>query len=346
MLLCGVVLLGVAPVVASPAAAAPATELCTLDAARGGVPAGFALDACADAGALTVRNDLDVPVTIEGSGDVGAPLTVHADDSATADVLRQAAGGKTLLMPGDVLRWPLGAAAAELVVAPLPGGGVEPAVLGALGQFLPGPADATAPDAYAGFAQVVEDVAEAVQERADCVTGKNFLRVAACDVVASAAIGRSVFVHLPRSTARDVHPLLADPGNWAEWDRVVVAEEQTLVGRELRLPQAAVPPPPLPPAPEPAPARVPAPAPAPAPVPAPAVPLPLPPPVAAPLPAPLPAPVVRDDEWERAQAWLRHLAELARQELEAQAKGQGNGHGNGNGQGNGQGNGRGNGRGG
>jgi hypothetical protein len=250
-LLCGVLAFGVVQVAASPATAGPVPELCTYDAARGGVPAGFVLDACVDAGALTLRNDLHYPVTVRRSGDVSEPLIVHADDSAAAAVLRLIADADTLLMPGDVVRWPLGAAAAELTVGSLPTG-AEPAIVGSVASFLPLPADESADEFSAAFAQIIGEVAAGVDVRADCVAGKNFLRVAACDVVTSSTIGRVVFAALPRSTARDVHPLLDDPRNWADWHATATAYAQVLAGRELRLIQTALPVPPPPPGSDPA----------------------------------------------------------------------------------------------
>ncbi|MGY1804205.1 hypothetical protein ACI78T_13095 [Blastococcus sp. SYSU D00922] len=250
-LVCGVLVLG--GVSASPAAAGPAPELCALDTARGGVPDEFVVDACADAGALTVRNDQDFPVVATRSGDLGAPVTVRADDSAAAEVLRRVAGTDTLLMPGDVVRWPLGAGPAELVVGLLPDG-ATPAVVEALDTFLVAvsksgadgsdtgddgsddTADESETDAsYAAYAEIASTTAAGVGERADCIERKNFLRVAACDVVTSMAISTAVFSRLPRSTAADVLPLLDDPRDWADWQAAASADAQVLEGRELRL---------------------------------------------------------------------------------------------------------------
>ncbi|WP_324276341.1 hypothetical protein [Blastococcus brunescens] len=335
-----IVAVGAVQLAASPALAGPAVELCTADDARGGVPADFVLDACADAGALTLRNDLGVPVVVRSAGDLAAPLTVHADDSAAAAVLRLAAGAATLLMPGDIVRWPLGAGAAELVVASLPGG-AEDAIVREVGPALPKAADGSAGDLAVAFARVVDVVAPAVVERADCADGKNFLRVAACDVVISATIGRAVSMHLPRGAVRDVQALLDDPADWADWQRGVRTASDAVAGRTVRLAQAPVPSAPPPPQPAQEPPRS-APAPVPAPVPAP----PASPPAPVAPPAPPPAPVapavppvvddVRSDAEEaraRLEQWLREAFERARQELAERGNGNGNGNGRGNGRG-------------
>ncbi|TQN44383.1 hypothetical protein FHU33_3885 [Blastococcus colisei] len=363
VVLAGVVAVGVLQTWApAPATAGPALELCTLDTSRGGVPATFVLDACADPTSLSVRNSLDVPVVVRAGGNLGFPLVVHRDDSTVAGVLSRMVSTGTLLMPGDVVRWPLGAAAAELAVEPL-AAAAAPAVVETLARFLP---DGDAPQAeasIAAFADVVEAVSRAVDERVDCAAGKNFLRTAACDVAASAAIGRAVFLHLPRGTASEVRASLSDPLQWAAWHATAAADGRVLDGRELRLAQLPIPippPPPPPPAPEPpqapGPARAPAPARTPAPAlaatvpatpvpatPVPATPVPAQPPVAAPLPAP---PVVQqpvDDGWAEVEEWLRAAAERERQEREDEAddRDEDRDEDRGNGRGKGRGNGRG-----
>jgi hypothetical protein len=286
-LIAALVLLFAQPTTAS---AVPVADLCTPDGTRGGVPADFALDACVDATSMTVRNDLDVPVLVRQDGDVGVPVRVHERGSAAASVLRLVTGGDELLMPGDVTRWPLGAAAGTLTVADL-----EPstaAIVVALDTYLP-PLGADGGENFQAFAVVVRETAAAIEERMACAAGKNFLRVAACDVVAASTIGRTVIGQLPRRAATEMLPIVLDPADWADW---VVPRRTDLAaaGASGRvLPQAPVPAPVvvLPPVPEPAP--VPAPAVV---VPAPAVVVPAPaavvaaPAVVVPAPAVVPTP--------------------------------------------------------
>ncbi|TFV68179.1 UNVERIFIED_ORG: hypothetical protein E4P37_00375 [Bacillus sp. AZ43] len=268
--LCGALALGALGAAPS-ASAAPAPELCTPEASRGAVPHDFAVAACVDAGSVVVRNDLDLPVVLRSSGDIGAPLPVHADQSSTAAVLRATAVGSTVLVPGDVVRWPLGPGAAELSVALLPTG-LETSILRTIEMSLPVADDPA--DSAAMLAPVVDAVAPAVADRAACATGKNFLQVAACDVVVATTIGRSVFDHLPWRSAKQVQPLLTAPDRWVAWQEDAAADRRAIEGRVTQLVLGPVPPPSPPPVPAPAPAP-PVPAP-PAPATVPAVPVPVP----------------------------------------------------------------------
>jgi hypothetical protein len=258
------------------ASAAPAADLCTPDGARGGVPADFVLDACVDATSMTVRNDLAVPVLVRRDGDLGVPVRVHERGSSAATVLRMATGSDELLMPGDVVRWPLGVAAGTLTVAD-----VDPAVaavVDAVPSYLPQLGTDDDQQDFQAFAVVVRETAAAVQARTACAAGKNFLQVAACDVTTASTVSRAVIAQLPRRPAVEMLPVVLDPARWAVWTATRHTAVTALDPPRLTLTQAAVPvpvvaaPPTPAPDPEPAPA-VPAPA---AVVPAPVVPAPAP----------------------------------------------------------------------
>jgi hypothetical protein len=239
----------------SVASAGPAAELCTADDSRGGVPATFVLDACAAATSLTVRNDIDVPVLIRADGDVGVPSPVHERGSATASVLRLAAGPGTVLMPGDVVRWPLGAGAGGLTVSELQPGAV-PAIVREFEAFLPalGSKDVGVED-YRAFAVVAREVSTAVEARRTCVRGKNFLQVTACDVLAASAISRAAVAQLPNGPALQVLSVTLDRTHWSTWSAPRVGDLATRTAGALRLAQVPTPVPvdPVPPPPAAAP---------------------------------------------------------------------------------------------
>jgi hypothetical protein len=336
-----------------PATAGPAPELCAPDDARGGVPSRFLLDACVDTTVMTLRNDLDVPVLVTGSGDVDAPAWVHERGSAAATVLRLTARTGDVLMPGDVVRWPTGPGAAALTVSGLEP--AAPAVVDVLTRYLPRlGAESTEDSDFESFALVVREVAAAVDTRAACAEDTNFLQLAACDVTAASTVARVVMAQLPRRIAVDVLPLLLDPADWDDWHSAGGTDARTLVGAELRLVQAAMPgtaPPPATqanpapgsapnpapgsapnPATAPAPIRVPAPAPAPAPIRVPA-PAPAPGPIRVPAPAPAPAPAPdpgrgRIDDAERGFGDFRENArDRGRERQQNGGRGSGWGHG-------------------
>ena len=129
------VLVFVAPT--TTATAVPVSTLCTANDARGVVPAVFPLDACVDGSSVTVRNDLQVPVLVRREGEVGDSVRLHERGSPTATVLRILTDAPTreILMPGDVVRWPVGLGAAALHVADVDP--VTTAILAAVEADLP-----------------------------------------------------------------------------------------------------------------------------------------------------------------------------------------------------------------
>jgi len=244
-------------------------------------------------------------------------VPVHERGSATASVLRLLAGTDELLMPGDVARWPLGPAAGSLTVADLAPSTL--AIVDTVRSYLPRlGAEDDHQENFQAFAVVVRETTAAVAERSACIAGKNFLQVAACDVVAAATVSRTVIGQLPRRPATEMLPLVLDQTNWADW---VAARRAQPDPNGRILAQAAVPvpvvvPPPVVPVSPPA---VPAPAPA--------------------LPAPVPAPQVPDLPARGFD--LREWLEDALGRYAAENNGNGHGHGNGNGNGGGRGNGHG-----
>ncbi|WP_167759056.1 hypothetical protein [Blastococcus sp. TF02A-35] len=307
--------------------AAPVADLCTVDESRGAVPADFVVDACVDSGAITLRNSLAIPVTVQAHGDIGAAeRRVTADEDTAAAVRRLSE--LLVLAPGDVVRWPRGEGPGELVVGVA---GPAPAVpvVGAL-QPLRARLAAKPDAAERALAALSTDVGAAVAARAACIAGRSAIERVACDLRAADGIGQAVAARVPDAAARAVVDTVLDRGRWSEWSGAVDEMRAALGGAVTLVQEPVVPPPPPPPAPEPAPAPVPAPrAPAPAPqAPAPQVPAPAPAPAApapapaapapAPLPLPVPVPVVpKVDPRAELERWLRELAEQARRDWEA-----------------------------
>ena len=241
-----------------PAAAIPMADLCVPDNTRGGVPWTFVIDACAEVGSVTMRNSLGFPVLVQGTGDVGTPVRHYQRRGATEAVLRLTAGPGTVLVPGDVVRWPLGTGAADFTVSLLQPTATAP-VVDTLEPFLPNlGTDDVDQDDYRVFGTLARELAVAVDARAACVPGKNFLQVAACDVTGASEVSRAAIAQLPRRTALQLLAVAQDPTLWADWSAPQdgVAFDPAVL---LHLPQTAQPVP-VPPAPVPAPAaaRVPA----------------------------------------------------------------------------------------
>lgn len=195
-----------------------------------------------------MRNSLDVPVVVRSTGDLGTALRVRKVGGQAGEVTRLTDGTDDVLMPGDVVRWPLGAGTAAVTVT-----GLDPAMIPAIVESL----------------RTV--LPRAGDEEAQAAAKREFGGLVRA---AAGTIGRAVSVRLSRSSVADVVPVVLDGGRWDEWAAVRPAPVGPPVERTLRLASAPLPatvPPPfvVPSVPLPAPAPVPLPA-APAPHPAPA----------------------------------------------------------------------------
>lgn len=343
-----------------PASAEPAPKAC---AGPPPVATNFLLDACVGVDGVSVRNTLDVAVRVSAPGAPGGPVPVGIEEGPAATVTRLALDGDGILLPGDVVGWPLGPEQVELTavdVAPAPA-----AIAATLETVLP---DRAEPEALRPYALLIGDLLPEIRQRRDCLPGENFLGRAACDVGAASAIGRGVSERLAGEAAVDVGRLVLDPARWSRWSGL-----RTPKFRGTLLIPAAVPPPaavlpgdaaaggtpleqggapvvarpeqaggdpgPLPGSPSQGQA---APAPPPAPPPGPP---PGPPPAAAPRPAPAPAPAPpRPGGQPAAPAPVEDDDEDEEEDDDGNGRGRGNDERNGKGNGKGNGNDKGNGK--
>jgi hypothetical protein len=97
---------------ASAASAGPDAYLCKATTARGAIPQTFAAEACFDGKTLTIRNDLQIPMSVEVRGDVGKPSRTETDFGIAAEATRAVSSDPRMLLPGDTLRFPIGGGAA------------------------------------------------------------------------------------------------------------------------------------------------------------------------------------------------------------------------------------------
>ena len=116
---------------AGPAAAGPNTNLCGYNDSRGPVQDSFVLDACVDGNSIVVSNNHSFPVAVFRSpadNNTGADLqgvgaaqpvllsqTTYAKATRSAYLVSKASGD--LLLPGDILRYPIGPGKAEIDVS-------------------------------------------------------------------------------------------------------------------------------------------------------------------------------------------------------------------------------------
>lgn len=197
-------------------AAAPAPWRCSYDGA-GALPATFPLDGCVQNGWLTLHNAAEYPVQVVVGG-AGAAVVVRTDGDPVHAVTRLAVGGEGVLLPSDVVRWPLGSGPAALEVRGLRPATAAPIAEG-LADVLPDPA--TRGD-LRPYGSLVRDLATAVAQQRSCVRDANFLGRAACDVRTASAIGRAVRDRLSGDAVADVAAIVLEPARWREW-----AEQRT-----------------------------------------------------------------------------------------------------------------------
>ncbi|MCW2580576.1 MAG: hypothetical protein JWR82_2177 [Blastococcus sp.] len=200
----------------APASAGPAPELCTYDAARGPVPADFAVEACVDGTSVVLRNDLDFPLVVEAAG-TGAPVDVRRADGPAPTLVRLVVDADVILLPGDVVRWPLTDGPARLVLST-----AEPRVASAMAEslrpVLPDTSSGAAgAQVYHAAASLVQELAPTVEQRSDCVEAKNWLQVAACDVSTASTVSGAVTEQLEQAEANAVLPVALDRELWSRW---------------------------------------------------------------------------------------------------------------------------------
>lgn len=179
-------------VLAPAASAGPDPYLCNMTVARGAIPSSFAAQACFDGRALTISNDLSIPMSVQVRGDVGNPTRTETDYGIAAEATRAVSTDPRILLPGDTLRFPIGSGAAELRLTA--GRYADFYVLAStIADFLPGGASA---DVQA-VTTLVKEINEDFTKYHECEdrAGHSFVHKAGCHLVlvrnVNFAIGRA-----------------------------------------------------------------------------------------------------------------------------------------------------------
>jgi hypothetical protein len=165
--------------VPSSAAAKPAPGLCAMNTSRGAVPANFAIDACVTAAGIWLRNQLQVPVRFKSSGDAAQPVNVHTDVGLAALATRTVYPHPLILLPGDVVRIPVGAGKASAKLSGTDAGGFY-AMAVTVATFLPGATQAGT--VINAFTSLIKELADASFEYQNCLVGKNWLGQQGCQI--------------------------------------------------------------------------------------------------------------------------------------------------------------------
>jgi hypothetical protein len=227
------VLLGIAA--PAPVSAAPAPGLCPMNAVRGTVPADFALDACVDGTGIWVRNQLQVPVHLKPSGDTGSPVSIRTDAGIAAALTRLRYPDLLVLLPGDVVRVPIGAGAATLTVSDTDAGGFY-ALAVTLATFIP---LGKAKDVYEAIAGWIKDVATDFGTYADCLATNNWIGQLGCFTSFGAALGFDTVKAVALGIAGPLLSVLLDAGTWVAFIGAQVPAIRQILGSDRTLSQSA-----------------------------------------------------------------------------------------------------------
>ena len=153
-------------------AAGPASGLCSMNTQRGAVPASFALEACVDRSAIVLRNQLSVPVRISATGSSARIVAISSDMSIASRLTRIAHPGPEVMMPGDVIRVPIGSGEAAVSIVDTDAGGFH-ALATTLAAFIPAGA---AVQVYEAVAQGITEMVDANLRYQNCLAHANWLQ--------------------------------------------------------------------------------------------------------------------------------------------------------------------------
>jgi hypothetical protein len=171
----------------SRASAALDPGLCSSSTARGTIPNSFAAAACYDGRTLVLRNDLAIPMSVKFEGAVGAPQHMESDFGLAALAARKVSKDPDLLLPGDTLRFPIGAGTARIGLW----GGPETVwdtyeLTQALASFIPGKGAARVGAAVSLATELSADFAD---YRTCVAAGHGLLHKAKCDALRTRDVG-------------------------------------------------------------------------------------------------------------------------------------------------------------
>ena len=215
------------------AQAVPATGLCRMNTARGEVPQDFVVEACVDGSSIWIRNNLSVPITFGYEGSVASPTKVQLDQTIAAQLTRIIKTDPRTIMPGDLLRYPLGNGSGSVTAIDTSAGGMY-ALAFTLSTFVPKGVIVGALEAFAQFIKELDDVFRKYQQ---CLAGKNWLAQKACELTllrdgafAGARLGITVI-------AKGVLEVLLSAQSFLSWAKSQVPDVSTVLHGTRRLSQ-------------------------------------------------------------------------------------------------------------
>ncbi len=243
-------LVGLLLVVSGAVAVEPSPSLCTMDTTRGAIPASFALEACVDAAGVVLRNQLDVPVKLALSGDVGTVAKISSDLGGAALATRALHPDPLLVLPGDLVRVPFGAGGASISVGSDQDAYRTYLFATTMLAFIPGGRVVDLLDAFTGL---IKDWSDALLNYNKCMVGANWIQQIGCvgglSWGVTFAFGKAVVLGLGSAIVQTV----LGAGFYLAWlgNQVPSIEKIIKSERTISIAAKTVPPPPPPPPPAP-----------------------------------------------------------------------------------------------
>lgn len=199
-------------VLAGEATAGVNPGLCRSTPMRASIPSNFGVDACFDGSALTLRDSTTLVIEVSKSGDVGNPSRTESDYGLAADAERLKSSDPNIFLPGDQLRFPVGAGSGSVSIRSSSDNGFY-AIATTIAAFLPGK-----PNQVVGaFTALVSELDDDFTQYRTCLVGKNWLGQLGCQALlernVTFAIGRAGI----SGFGKDVIGAVLSPATWAKW---------------------------------------------------------------------------------------------------------------------------------
>jgi hypothetical protein len=180
----------------------PGLAGCHMSTTRGTISPHFGIQACLDGAAVVLRNDLSFPVRVVLSGSVGGRSYVWRDPSPAAEVTRVRSHDSQLLMPGEVLRIPVGGGSAQIQLQGASAADKTYAIASVIASAIPGKAASR----VNAIARLTSDAGDAHAKYQNCTANNSSIRHrAACFTV----LTRDVYFAIGRAGLAAFSKLLA-----------------------------------------------------------------------------------------------------------------------------------------
>jgi hypothetical protein len=171
-------------VVPASASASFAPGLCQSNTARGAIPHSFAVQACFDGSTLYIYNNLDVALGVSVQGAVGKPMRSESDFDLAAIATRKKSKDPDLLLPGDELKFPIGAGAAQVKLRGTPTIGFY-AESRAFETYIP----SKSLGVEQAFTAMMTEVDKDARQYADCMASKSKVHRLGCKALLIRNVG-------------------------------------------------------------------------------------------------------------------------------------------------------------